>query len=73
MDLQARLPAALAAIHNFIRSLDPVDLTDFAEALDIDPGWHVGELAEGLPQQAERDRASSRRDDIADQMWASYE
>ena len=73
MDLQARLPAALAAIHNFIRDLDPADLSDFQEVVDPQPGWHSGDLADGLPAHAERDRANNRRDVIAGAMWVQYQ
>jgi hypothetical protein len=73
MDLQARLPAALAAIHNFIRDLDPADLFDFQETSDIEPGWRSGDLADGLPKRAERERASNRRDEIAEAMWVQYQ
>lgn len=73
INLQARLPPALAAIHNFIRDLDPTDLNDFHEAEDIQPGWRSGDLADGLPQRAERERANNRRDDIANAMWVQYQ
>jgi hypothetical protein len=73
MDLQARLPAALAAIHNFIRDLDPTDLNDFREAVDIEPGWRSGDLADGVPQRAERERANNRREEIAEAMWVQYQ
>ena len=39
MALQAHLPAALAALHNFIHDLDPLNLNDFQEAVDIELGW----------------------------------
>ena len=73
MDLQARLPAALAAIHNFIRDLDPADLSDFQEVVDPQPGWHSGDLADGLLARAERDRANNRHDVIAGAMWVQYQ
>ena len=73
MDLQARLPAALAAIHNFICDLDPADLSDFQEVVDPQPGWHSGDLADGLLARAERDRANNRRDVIAGAMWVQYQ
>ena len=71
MSLQARVPAALAAIHNFIQEHDPLDFDD-EDILDPDPGTCVGELAGGLPRAAERERANHRRDDIAKRMWAQY-
>jgi hypothetical protein len=70
---QARLPAALAAIHNFIRDHDPLDIEADDGLFDPDPGAHTGELADGLPRAAERERANNRRDDIARQMWAQYQ
>jgi len=36
MDLQARIPAALAAIHNFIRIYDPKKITTFNEPADLE-------------------------------------
>jgi hypothetical protein len=73
MYLQARLPPALAAIHNFIRDHDPQDIDDVEELADPDPGARTGELADGITRAAERERANRRRDDIAQQMWAQYQ
>jgi DDE superfamily endonuclease len=73
MNLQARIPAALAAIHNFIRDIDPDDLNDFDETQDIQPGWRSGILANGFPDQGERNRTNDRRDHIANDMWAQYQ
>ena len=73
MDLQVRLPPALTAIHNFIRDLDPTDLSDFTEVEDIQPGWCSGDLADALPHRAERERANNRRDNIANAMWVQYQ
>jgi DDE superfamily endonuclease len=61
MDIQARLPPALAALHNFICKHDPDDIADFDNVDDPQPGAHVegpaaaeeGQLAEGLPRAAE--------------------
>jgi hypothetical protein len=72
MHWQARLPAALAAVHNFIRDRDPTDIDDIADPIDPDPGARVGELSQGLPRGAERDRANRRRDVIAEDMWNQY-
>ena len=73
MDLQVCLPAALAAIHNFICDLDPIDLNDFQEVEDAQLGWKAGDLAEGLTQNAERQRENSRHDCIAEEMWQQYQ
>jgi hypothetical protein len=73
MDYQARIPAALAAIHNFIRIHDPDELEGFIEADDIEPGFFAGELAEGQTRTAEKKRANTRRDEIAAAMWEQYQ
>jgi len=73
MDLQARLPAALAAIHNFIRMQDPEELADFVDMEDTERGFVSGELATGQPRRAERDQANVRRDAIASAMWVQYQ
>ena len=73
MALQACLPAALAALHNFICNLDPFDLNDFQEAVDIEPGWQSGDLVDGVAQRAERDRANNRLEEIAEVMWVQYQ
>jgi hypothetical protein len=73
MDLQAHLPAALAAIHNFIHIHDPNELTSFTEPANLERGFVSGELAAGLMRMAERRRANVRRDDIAAVMWVQYQ
>jgi hypothetical protein len=70
---QARLPVALAAIHNFIQDHDPLDIEANDELFDPDPGARTEELADGLPRAAERGCANSRREDIAQRMWAQYQ
>lgn len=69
MDWQARLPAALAALHNFIHRLDNIDIEDVE---DPEPGAREGELAFGMPGVEERARASKRHDKIAQDMWDQY-
>jgi hypothetical protein len=80
MEIQARLPPALAALHNFIRKHDPDDLADFDDVEDPQPGTRTagppaeeGQLAEGLPSAAERQQAHERRDKIAQEMWMQYQ
>jgi hypothetical protein len=74
MDIQAQLPPALAAIHNFIRQYDPGEISDIVkEVTDVQPGGRHGELAVGPPERAARDRASARRDAIAQAMWEQYQ
>ena len=72
MHWQARLPAALVAIHNFIQDQDPMDINDIADPMDPELGARAGELAEGVPRAAEKDRVNCRRDQIAQQMWDQY-
>jgi len=81
MDIQARLPPALAALHNFIRKHDPDDIADFDNVDDPQPGARAegpaaaeeGQLAEGLPRAAERRQTNERRDRIAREMWIQYQ
>ena len=78
MDIQARIPPALAAIHNFIRQHDPDEIQQFGDD-DEDDWMHgvhgdgVGILAEGPAGEVERDRANERRDRIAQEMWRDYQ
>lgn len=84
MDIQARIPAALAAIHNFIRAHDSPEINDYSEYrehMTAEPApdapsniaYGEGELATGLPRTAEKTAASERRDGIALAMWAQYQ
>jgi hypothetical protein len=73
LDIVARLPPALAALHNFIRIHDPNEINDFLqEDPDLEPR-HVGELADGYPSAAEKQAANARRDEIAQAMWIQYQ
>jgi DDE superfamily endonuclease len=75
MALQARIPAALAAIHNFIMFHDPCDngLSEEEEEIeDPQPGLHVPLLAEGPAGREERNRASAQWERIASDMWNQY-
>lgn len=87
MDVQALLPMALCALHNFTRRHDP-DFgfnSDHDSDLGLDDDLLVagdddvngvsglqGELAEGPADAGERRRADRRRDEIAAVMWADY-
>lgn len=78
LDVQARLPPALAALHNFIREHDPDDLAEYEGAEDPQPGVRqdpegAGELARGVPRAPERNQAVRRRDQIAQAMWVQYQ
>lgn len=81
MDVQAKVPPALAASHNFIMDHDPGDINDYLEDneddLDPNPGQPLenqfGRLADGAVTQAEKDRATGKRDRIAQAMWNDYQ
>ncbi len=79
MDVQARIPSALAAIHNFILDHDEDDIKDFEDATDENPGIlpgrevEIGSLSEGPADWREKQRASRKRDEIAQAMWDDYQ
>ncbi|KAF7297406.1 putative transposase [Mycena indigotica] len=79
--LQARIPPALAALHNFIIQHDPEDRVDPTIRYDphpgvgrndFDPNLH-GRLATEryVPAETEEGKTLQRR--IADAMWAQYQ
>ena len=72
MEIQAYIPPALGAVHNFIRVHDVDEILEFGDdARDLDPGY--GDLALGPAGAAEKARAKLRRDQIAQAMWESYQ
>lgn len=78
MDMQARIPPALAAIHNFIFKHDTTEQEDFLDIPDPTPGnppshEDLGILSQGAPNTAEKTRAKERRDKIAQAMWDNYQ
>jgi hypothetical protein len=72
MEIQARIPPALAATHNFIRDHDGEEIFDFDDPIDPQPGFY-GVLGNGPAWRAEVVRATSKRDHIASAMWRSYQ
>jgi len=79
---QAKIPCALAALHNYIRIHDPDDdATEDFDFLDdstteTNPYGNLHQESDDLGghiSNAEKQRASDRRDDIARAMWADYE
>ncbi|KIK19696.1 hypothetical protein PISMIDRAFT_107149, partial [Pisolithus microcarpus 441] len=72
MRVQARIPPALACIHNIIRTWDPVDLEDPEENPESQDMGMSGSVADGVPTNADRDWMSAKRDRITECMWASY-
>ncbi|THU87688.1 hypothetical protein K435DRAFT_624395, partial [Dendrothele bispora CBS 962.96] len=88
MSIQARIPAALAALHNFIMDNNADNfIPDFRadqDAMDPNPGAHVeaddipfahpqGNLAQGFVTEEEYQEALKRRDDIAQAIWEQYQ
>jgi hypothetical protein len=76
LDEQARIPAALAGIHNYIRCNDPDKLeNNLSEARDLQLNTQpsTGSLATSHVTTAERNQAEARRNLIAQQMWDQYQ
>ncbi|KAJ3764677.1 hypothetical protein FB446DRAFT_656232, partial [Lentinula raphanica] len=82
IQIQARIPAALAAIHNFIRLRDPADaLFQFTQAEEISLGSSRNDVHPTVPDShyhfhispAEKTRASAMRDRIAQECWEQYQ
>jgi hypothetical protein len=80
MRVQARIPAALAAIHNFIRIYDPQDeIFQISGELERDgvSGEHIvanpAEYFSTHISPQERKRAEAKRDSIAQACWVQYQ
>ena len=75
MAIQARIPPALTAVHNFIRIHDKDEIHEFGDDIeDGEPGdRNYGELAQGPAGCAEKTRAQAKRDQITQAMWDSYQ
>lgn len=73
LEIQARIPSALAAIHNFIRLHDPKEGTLEGDIDDSIYG-HFGETSESNPHAPAtvEDEVDIRRDRIAQAMWDDY-
>ena len=66
LEIQARIPAALCAIHNFIRIHDSVDEATNTSGDHGDGGTFDDHAAEVAPGS---DGPSARQDQIAQEMW----
>ena len=79
MDIQGRLPTALSALHNFIRTHDPDDETELQEIsmdiVDEGPGPFIPavELEAGGELGTSRNWAVALRNRIASELWAQYQ
>jgi len=77
---QAKIPGAIAALHNFVHIHDPDDLAtkegDNSDDDDEAPNRYdipiTPENLGGHISQAEKDRAGEKRDIIAKAMWEDY-
>ena len=79
MAIQARIPPALAAVHNFIRIHDEDEIHEVGNVLEdaelpAEQGdRYYGELGQGPAGRAEKARAEIKRNTIAQAMWVSYQ
>ena len=84
MDVQACIPAALCALHNFMCRHEPDTL--FSDLDDVEEEWNVltdmeeevdeefyGHLGDGPTTAAERWWAEALCDRIAQDMWLDYQ
>lgn len=69
MYIQARIPAALCAIHNFISIHDPAEGAIYA---GNDNAGDTPVDHDHIASAAEVDTPSARRDHIAQEMWEDY-
>ena len=72
MDIQARIPAALAAIHNFIRIHDPETNPIPDEDHNTGHANDADHRASSLEAERQDDISDVRRDEIAQAMWDDY-
>lgn len=71
LNVQARIPAALCAIHNFIAKYDPSEASLPENAPSYDNYNNRVDFAGGEPEQDHH--ARNHRDQIAEMMWQSYQ
>ena len=79
LDIQNRIPAALCTLHNFIRTHDPDDKTEFEIGADIvDEDVHEPFIDPEAGPEEEREesgqiQAKALRNRIANELWAQYQ
>lgn len=79
MDLQARVPPALCALHNFIGRRDPSDIEDYSVGANLEAAHiqaddpEIGDLALHALTPADREHADVKREQIANAMWDDYQ
>lgn len=72
MHIQARIPAALCAIHNFISIHDPTEEIIHADNNNEDAPDGDDHIAPAMAAMEVNDVPSIRRDHIAQEMWEDY-
>jgi hypothetical protein len=76
IEIQSRIPAALAALHNFIQAHNPSETTHLDhDSPDHAPGgFYAGDdpLIPGEIGEDKDSEASRRRNQIANDMWRQY-
>ena len=72
MEIQACIPPALAATHNFIQDHDADEIFKFDSQMDPQLGLY-GDLRNGPAQWAEVVCATLKQDQITSAMWRSYQ
>jgi hypothetical protein len=72
LQIQARIPAALCAVHNFISIHDPAEGTILTVDDDDDNDAALDHGHEAFAATAEIDTPLMRRDGIAQAMWDDY-
>ena len=79
MDLQARVPPALCALHNFICRRDPSDIEEYSDGANLEVSHirvddpDIGDLAMHALTPADREYADAKREQIANAMWDDYQ
>jgi hypothetical protein len=75
MHTQAHL---LAALHNFICDYNPFEISDLDDINNNQPGPQLrdqastGDLADGILQRAEREKADNLQQSIVKAIWEDY-
>jgi hypothetical protein len=72
LEIQARIPAALCAVHNFIREHDPNE-GELEETRDFSPRGAGREDEPSMPAQPATAEAGTLWDQIAEEMWEEYQ
>ena len=79
MDIQARIPPALCALHNFICQHDPSDIEDYTIMTELDyshiwvddPG--IWDLVMHVLTAVDYGHTDEAREQIAQAMWNDYQ